>query len=88
MRLGVYGLLIAMGLFILLLVFNSKLSCFGRIVRSPLYPLFRKRKKKRELAPRDYGFNLGEGKSGQAKREPTRAKKPDRKTEDYGFRLD
>ncbi|MGQ9672081.1 MAG: hypothetical protein ACUVV5_02980 [Candidatus Aminicenantales bacterium] len=88
MRFGVYGILIILGLFILLLIFNPKLSCFGKRVRSPLYPLWRKRRKKGELATHDYGFHLVEGESGEKRKSSLKSKKPDQKTEDYGFRLD
>lgn len=88
MRLGVYGILIILALFILLLILNPKLSCFGKRVRSPLYPLWRKRKKKEKLAPHDYGFHLVDSESREKKKEPAGVKKPEKKTEDYGFRLD
>ncbi|MBM3285036.1 MAG: hypothetical protein FJY81_04125 [Candidatus Aminicenantes bacterium] len=88
MRFGVYGILVVLGLFVLLLIFNPQLSCFGKRVRSPLYPLWRKRKKKAVRAAHDYGFHLIEGKSAEKRKEPAGPKKPDRKTEDYGFRLD
>ncbi len=88
MRFGVYGILVILALFVLLLILNPKLSCFGKRVRSPLYPLWRKRKKKAELATHDYGFHLVEGERGKKREEPARPKRPDKKTEDYGFRLD
>jgi len=70
------------------MIINPNLSCFGRRLRSPFYPVTRKRKKK--VAVRDYKFDLG----GQPKKpespstgpEQTEAKK--KKTEDYGFKLD
>jgi len=88
MRLGVYGILIVLAIFILLLAFNPKLSCFGRRIRSPFYPLLRKRKEKREIATHDYGFHLVEGEPKEKRKEQEKAKKPGQKTEDYGFRLD
>jgi len=56
MNWGMYGILIIFGIFVLLLIFNPNLSCFGKRVRSPLYPLFRKKKKK--IKTDDYGFKL------------------------------
>lgn len=88
MKLGVYGILIIFGLFILLLVFNPKLSCFGKRVRSPFYPLVRKRRQKGKPVPHDYGFRLSDAGTAERKEGLARPKKPDRKTEDYGFRLD
>jgi hypothetical protein len=88
MNWGIYGILIIFALFILLLVFNPNLSCFGRRIRSPLYPLFRK--KKREVKTEDYGFRLvnksskGEEKKSKEDEEIKKTKKGD----DYGFRLD
>ena len=68
MGIGAYGILVIFGLFILLLAVNPKLSCFGKRIRSPFYPLVRRKrqagrpdgqgpegaKKKTE----DYGFKL------------------------------
>jgi len=84
MNIGLYGILILLGLFIILLVFNPNISCFGKKVRSPFYPLFRK-KKRREIKTEDYGFKLG----GAKDRTPGTEKKPERKIpiEDYGFDL-
>jgi len=84
MNIGLYGILILLGLFIILLVFNPNISCFGKKVRSPFYPLFRK-KRRREIKTEDYGFTLGGGKD----RTPGTEKKPERKIpiEDYGFDL-
>jgi len=86
MNWGLYGILILFGLFVLLLVFNPNLSCFGRTIRSPIYPLFRKRKKKK-IKTEDYGFHLVDEprkKSPERKREPAKTIK----TEDYGFNLE
>lgn len=88
MNWGLYGILIVFALFILLLVFNPNLSCFGRRIRSPLYPLFRKKKKK--VKTEDYGFRLvnkiskGEEKKSKEDEEIKKTKKGN----DYGFRLD
>lgn len=78
-----YGILVIFGLFVLLLIFKPNLSCFGRTVRSPFYPMFRKRKQKK-IEAEDYGFHLVEDpkeKRFKKKREPI-------KTEDYGFHLE
>ncbi len=88
MNWGLYGLLIIFALFILLLIFNPNLSCFGKRIRSPLYPLFRK--KKRKVKTEDYGFRLvnkdsqREKKKSQEDEETKKAKKG----EDFGFKLD
>lgn len=59
MNWGLYGILIIFGAFILLLVFNPNLSCFGKQLRSPLYPFFRKRKgQKKKVEIATYGFSL------------------------------
>jgi len=70
MGIGAYGLLVIFGLFILLLAVNPKLSCFGKRIKSPFYPLVRrKRQVKRtdgkgpgpegtEKKAEDYGFKL------------------------------
>lgn len=75
MNVGMYGILIIFGLFIVLLVVNPKLSCFGRRIKSPFYPLLRKRK--RGLKGRETGPQDGDPKAATKK-----------KAEDYGFRLD
>jgi hypothetical protein len=88
MNWGLYGILIIFALFILLLVFNPNLSCFGRRIRSPLYPLFRK--KKRKVKTEDYGFRLVNKSSGgeETKSKEDEEIKKTKKGEDYGFRLD
>lgn len=82
MNWGIYGILIIFGLFVLLLIFNPNLSCFGRTIRSPFYPIIRKRRQKK-IKTEDYGFHLVDGpkeKRPQGKRAPI-------ETEDYGFNL-
>ena len=88
MNWGFYGILIIFALFILLLVFNPNLSCFGRRIRSPLYPLFRK--KKRKVKTEDYGFRLANKSSRgeEMKSKEGEEIKKTKKGEDYGFRLD
>jgi hypothetical protein len=88
MNWGLYGILIIMALFIILLILNPNLSCFGKRIRSPLYPLLRK--KKREVKTEDYGFRLVPKNS---KREAEKSKeqkeiKKIKKVDDYDFRLD
>lgn len=56
MNWGIYGILIIFGIFVLLLILNPNLSCFGKRVKSPLYPVLRK--KKRKIKTEDYGFEL------------------------------
>lgn len=75
----IYGIIIIFGLFVLALIFNPNLSCFGKRLKSPLYPLFRKKKKK--LKTEDYGFSLVDERAKGKARE--KMKKP--KIQDYGF---
>jgi hypothetical protein len=63
MNIGTIGVLVILAAFVLLLIINPNMSCFGRKIRSPFYPLIRKKKRKREgeEAPKppkteDYGF--------------------------------
>jgi hypothetical protein len=87
MNWGAYGILVVLGLFIVLFIVNPKLSCFGKKITSPFYPVFRKRKTRpsRQKKGEDYGFHLSEDGKNPAVRPPGQAEK---KTEDYGFRLD
>lgn len=55
------AILLVFAAFILLLIFNPNMSCFGRRIKSPFYPLFRKKRLKEEgkkTPPKteDYGF--------------------------------
>ena len=78
MNVGFVGLLVLFALFIILLVVNPKLSCFGRRITSPLYPLFRKKKlKKSEELRRAGSKEVSVG--GKDRGQPP---------EDYGFKLD
>ena len=99
---GATAILIIFGAFVLLLIISPNLSCFGKRLRSPFYPLRRKRALKagavddikRKMT--DYKFDLGGGSSGadggagKAKPpgKPGAKTPPDKKTDDYGFRLD
>ncbi|MCJ7644058.1 MAG: hypothetical protein MUP28_06235 [Candidatus Aminicenantes bacterium] len=76
MSFGAYGLLVIFGLFILLLAINPKLSCFGKRIASPLYPLVRKRRLRKKAGEA--------GKTGGEEEENA----PRKKTKDYGFHLD
>ncbi len=88
MKIGAYGALVILALFILLMIFNPKLSCFGKRLRSPLYPLLRKRKKQTAPETQDYGFRLVEGTESERRTKTGEPHKPGKKTEGYGFRLD
>jgi hypothetical protein len=96
MTLALYGILIILALFIVLMVFNPNLSCFGRKLKSPFYPMIRKKKMKqktREIV--DYGFDLGGSGEKRAQAASMREQavkkasgaKPDIAIEDYGFDL-
>ncbi|MBN2200000.1 MAG: hypothetical protein JW747_09165 [Candidatus Aminicenantes bacterium] len=78
MNWGFIGLLVVFALFILLLFTNPKLTCFGKRITSPLYPILRRRKRKR----RDDAGPPAPSREGGEK-EPQ--EKP---VEDYGFKLD
>jgi len=91
MNWGAYAILVIFAAFVLLLILNPNMSCFGKRVKSPFYPLKRKRALKKKMT--DYKFNLVEGPDGkpQAAGQGKKAedkKAPDKKTDDYGFRLD
>lgn len=90
MNIGAYGILIIFGAFVLLMILNPKLSCFGRRIKSPLYPLLRKRAQAAKKPPptEDYGFDLGSSKRTTVRRPQPRASvKKGKQTEDYGFNL-
>lgn len=84
MILGLYGVLILVGLFIILLIFNPNISCFGKKIGSPFYPLFR-RKTRRKVKTEDYGFRLGGGEKRTPRTEETSKQRIP--AEDYGFDL-
>ena len=58
MRWQIYGIIVIFALFVIALIFNPSLSCFGRKLKSPFYPIFRKRRRK--LKTEGYGFSLDE----------------------------
>ena len=80
MSLGYYGILIIFAAFFLLLIFSPSLTCFGRKVKSPFYPLFRRRKLKKKLKTQDYGFSLLDERDRQ-KAEEIRQRKSASKSE-------
>ena len=90
MNFGVYGILFVFGAFVLLMILNPNLSCFGKRIKSPLYPLLRKRSQRapKRVQTDDYGFDLGGGESG-ASPAPTTGAPGKKQTagEDYGFNL-
>ena len=56
-----YGIIIIFAAFVVLMIINPKLSCFGKKLSSPLYPLTRKRKQRqRRLKTESYGFHLND----------------------------
>ncbi|MFQ6069553.1 MAG: hypothetical protein ACE5LC_03400 [Candidatus Aminicenantales bacterium] len=91
MNWGMYSVLaiIIFALFIILMILNPNLSCFGRRITSPLYPLLRKRKRK--IKTHDYGFKLVDQPSSRVRKQikPSDAGKTKiKKTDGYGFHLD
>lgn len=90
MNLGMYGILIIFGAFVLLLIFNPNLSCFGKRIKSPLYPILRKknRSQAKQVKTEDYGFDLGGDKSqAHAHKSEQHPVEKIEKAEDYGFNL-
>ncbi len=73
----VYGIMIVFGVFVILIIIDPRLSCFGRKLRSPFYPILRK-KKQRKLQTEDYGFSLDEEEGKQNHRDPERAASQDK----------
>lgn len=93
MNWGVTGLLVIFGAFILLLIFNPNLSCFGKRLRSPFYPLWRRKKiaaeqkalRAKQIKADDYGFKLSDDGAPPASVPRTPAQK---KADDRGFKQD
>jgi len=79
MRWQIYGIIVIFALFVIALIFNPTLSCFGRKLKSPFYPILRKRRRK--FKTDDYGFSLGDKRAKMKAKE--RMQKPGMK--DYGF---
>jgi hypothetical protein len=95
MNIGAYGLLIIFGIFIFLLIRNPNMSCFGKKLKSPFYPILRRKRMQREteaarlerrkrIKTADYGFNLDAPGAPRQDISPEAQKK----AEDYGFKLD
>ncbi len=96
MTLAMYGILVILILFIVLMVFNPSLSCFGRKLKSPLYPVLRKKKRnQKKMKTVDYGFDLGSSQKNRAQGASTQkhaqhgspATRKNRVPQDYGFDL-
>jgi hypothetical protein len=96
---GAYAFLIIFGGFVLLMIINPNLSCFGKRLKSPFYPFRRKRQEKKAVGRNvrekmtDYKFDLGGNPAPKAETPagpggPAPDKKTGKKTDDYGFRLD
>jgi hypothetical protein len=98
MNWAAYGVIIIFGAFIILMILNPNLTCFGRKITSPLYPVLRhKKKSQNRIKTQDYGFKLSDdGKEithqGQRIGEDEELfldqfKNKKYKTKDYGFKL-
>jgi len=97
MNIGVIGILVIFAVFIVLIATNPRLSCFGKKIASPFYPLLRRKRMERtnaalrkerlkQMKTEDYGFKL---ESGAAQPEISEeARKKAKKAEDYGLKLD
>lgn len=98
MNIGVVGILVIFGIFLVLLATNPRLSCFGRKLASPFYPLFRRKRMEEEkkrayrehlkkIKTEDYGFTLED--SADTARNPIseEARKKAKSAEDYGLKL-
>jgi hypothetical protein len=79
MRWQIYGIIVIFALFVIALIFNPTLSCFGRKLKSPFYPILRKRKRK--LKTDDYGFSLG----GKRSKDKTKQRMQKLGIKDHGF---
>lgn len=84
MNIGLYGLVIVFGAFIILLIINPKLSCFGKRLKSPFYPLMRKKK----ISAAKHGLRPSTTEGPSHPGAAANARKPDKRAEDYGFHLD
>jgi hypothetical protein len=98
MNWATYGVIIIFGAFVILMILNPNLSCFGRKIKSPFYPILRQRKKPpKRIKTQDYGFNLQvEGDKPTHKGQKIgeeeelfldQFKDKKYKTKDYGFKL-
>ncbi len=66
----VYAILVVFGIFLILIIIDPRLSCFGKKLRSPFYPILRK-KKQRQIKTEDYGFSLDEEEEMLDQKDPT-----------------
>jgi hypothetical protein len=61
MNWATYGVIIIFGVFVILMILSPNLSCFGRKITSPLYPVLRhKRRSHKRIKTQDYGFKLSD----------------------------
>lgn len=96
MKWGATGFLVLFAAFILLLIFNPNLSCFGKRVRSPFTPILRRRRRgagpEQKIQTTDYGFHPaddgGAAPGAKASTQPPAQTEAQKKAQDYGFKLD
>lgn len=99
MNIGVIGILVVFAVFIVLIATNPRLSCFGKKIASPFYPLFRRKRMARDqeqlrkerlqkLKTSDYGFKLDDESAAGPSAPSADAQKKAKKPEDYGLKLD
>ena len=99
MNIGVIGILVVFGVFLVLLATNPRLSCFGRKLASPFYPIFRRKRMEEEkrrvyrehlkdVKTADYGFKLEEPAGAEHPPIPDEAQKKAKSAEEYGLKLD
>ena len=99
MNIGVIGILVVFGVFLILLATNPRLSCFGRKLASPFYPLFRRKRMEeqkrrvykehlKDIKTEDYGFKLDEPAGAAHPPVSEEARKKAKSAEDYGLKLD
>ncbi|MCX6566821.1 MAG: hypothetical protein NTW38_10470 [Candidatus Aminicenantes bacterium] len=99
MNVGVIGILVIFAVFIVLIATNPRLSCFGKKLKSPFYPLFRKKRMEEEarllrkerlrnIKTEDYGFKLDDSDGTSLPPVSDEVRKKAEKTEDYGLKLD
>jgi Sec-independent protein translocase protein TatA len=98
MNIGVVGILLVFAVFIVLIATNPRLSCFGKKIASPFYPLFRRKRMAREselrrkerlkqMKTEDYGFRLDEAGEGPSEISE-KARKKAKTADEYGLKLD
>ena len=68
-----YGIIIIFGVFLLLLFINPRLSCFGKRLTSPAYPLVH-RKKLKAMRAEEYGLSLADEEDDTPVEEPNEKK--------------